>query len=235
MSTSTINIDTQEVEKFDNLSSDWWDPNGRNKPLHHLNPLRLSYIEQHIPIKGKQMLDIGCGGGLLAEAMARQGAEVTGIDAGKEMIAVARDHAEQSNLNIHYQHTHVEAFAPTATPFDAITCMELLEHVPDPRSLLKAAASCLKPGGHLFLSTLNRTPKAYALGVFAAERVLKLLPVGTHEYQKFIKPSELSRCLNDVGLTFEDIQGVQYNPITEKVRFSQDVSINYLVHATKPE
>lgn len=226
------NVSAQELDKFSHLANDWWDPNGPCRPLHAINPARLQFISDRCDLNSTQVLDIGCGGGILTEALARRGALVTGIDANVDLIEVARSHALDHKLNIHYESTLAENFATDhSKQFDVITCMELLEHVPDPNSLIQACAALLKPGGHCFFSTLNRTLKAYCLAIVGAEIVLKLLPRHTHEYEKFIRPSELKTALEQAGLKLQDLSGLYYNPILKQTRLTQDVSVNYLAHA----
>ena len=228
------NVDLEEIKKFDEFAKDWWDPNGSMKPLHLMNPLRLQYIKDHTTIAEKKVLDVGCGGGLLAEAMARESAIVTGIDLSEEAIKVARQHADKKRVLIDYQCTAVETIAQSQqATFDVITCMELLEHVPDPGSILQACADCLKPGGKLFVSTLNRNIKSYLGAILAAEYLLRLLPRGTHQYGKFIRPSELSRWAKEVGLRFGDLQGICFKPLSNKFILCDDVSINYLAYYEK--
>lgn len=226
------NVSTEELDKFSPLADDWWDPKGPCRPLHAINPTRLQFISDRCELRSSQVLDIGCGGGILTEALARRGALVTGIDANTDLIKVARSHARDQKLDIRYESTLAENFA-TDHPqqFDVITCMELLEHVPDPQSLIQACATLLKPGGHCFFSTLNRTLKAYCLAIVGAEIVLKLLPRHTHDYEKFIRPSELKAVLENAGLKLQDLSGLYYNPILKQTRLTQDVSVNYLAHA----
>lgn len=226
------NFSTIEIEQFSNLADRWWDPMGPCKPLHQLNPTRFQYITLHHDLKDAMVLDIGCGGGILSESLAKAGAKVSAIDASEQLIEVA--HAHQETLGIHYETTTAEEFAKThAGEFDVITCMELLEHVPDPQSLLKACQTLLKPGGKLFVSTLNRTPKAYVYAIMAAEYILRLLPKKTHDYNQFIRPSELHQWLTRAGLVLEDLTGLQYNPLTAKAYLHDDLNVNYLGYATK--
>ncbi len=229
------NVDAIEVEKFDRLASRWWDPEGEFKPLHDLNPIRCNFIDGAVPVAEKALLDIGCGGGILSEGLAQRGATVTGIDMAQGPLEVAKLHAKANNLNIHYQASTAEQYALShSEAFDVVTCLEMLEHVPDPSSVLSACEKLLKPGGHCFISTLNRTPKAYALAVLGAEYVLKWLPKGTHDYQKFIRPSELAQWARQCGLTVCDIQGMVYNPLSKRFSLSQkDVAVNYIVHLRK--
>ncbi len=228
------NIDPQEVAKFEQLASRWWDPNSEFKPLHDINPLRLDYIETHCGgLAGKAVLDVGCGGGILSESMAERGAEVTGIDMGEAPLAVAKLHKLESGVEVDYQRMTVEQLAAERPGhFDVVTCMEMLEHVPDPASAIAACARLVKPGGHVFFSTINRNPKSYLFAVVGAEYVLRLLPKGTHDYRKFIRPSELESWARHGGLTMRDLSGMTYNPFTRVYALGTDVSVNYLVHAT---
>ena len=237
MSTATsANVDPHEIAKFEELSRSWWDRNGEFKSLHDINPLRTNYIAVRAPLAGCTVLDIGCGGGLLCEAMALRGAIVTGIDMGAGPLQAARLHAEGGGLAIDYQRATAEEFAAGhAGRFDTVTCLEMLEHVPDPASVVAAAARLVKPGGHVFFSTINRNPKAWAFAVLAAEHMLGLLPKGTHDYGKFIRPSELAGWLRQAGLTLKHLSGMTYNPITREYRLVDDVDVNYLVHASRGE
>jgi len=227
------NVDPLEIDKFQSIASRWWDPESEFRPLHEINPLRVSYIEQRARgVDGKKILDVGCGGGILAEALASKGARVTGIDMAELSLEVARLHLHESKLDVDYQLSTVEAFAErNEGQFDIVTCLELLEHVPDPASVISAATSLLKPDGLLFLSTINRNPKSFALAILGAEYVLGLLPRGTHEYRKFIKPSEIAAQLRQTGLRVTDITGMRYNPITKNYALGRDVDINYLLTA----
>lgn len=231
---NTINVDQQELEKFAALAHRWWDPNSEFKPLHDINPLRLDYIDSLVGLNGKTVLDVGCGGGILCESMASRGARVTGIDLGEKALKVARLHQLESGADVDYQLIAVESMAKErAASFDAVTCMEMLEHVPDPAAIVAACAALVKPGGHVFFSTLNRTPKSYLFAVIGAEYVLKMLPRGTHEYEKFIKPSELSGWCRRSGLDVAGMKGMSYNPFTKTYTFGEDVSVNYVVHASR--
>ena len=227
------NVDPLEIEKFQSIASRWWDRESEFKPLHEINPLRVSYIEQQAQgVDGKRVLDIGCGGGILAEALAQQGALVTGIDMAELSLKVARLHLHESALEIDYQLTTVEAFAEhSAAQFDIVTCLEMLEHVPDPASVITSAVRLLKPGGVLFLSTINRNPKAFALAILGAEYILRMLPRGTHEYQKFIKPSEIAAQLRACGMQVNDISGMSYNPLSQRYSLGRDIDVNYLLTA----
>ena len=236
----TINADPQELAKFSELAHRWWDPTSEFKPLHRINPLRLDWIERLLGVggvRGKQVLDVGCGGGILAEAMARRGAAaVLGIDLAVKPLKVAQLHALEAGVqNIDYREVAVEALA-AAQPasFDVVTCMEMLEHVPDPASVVRACAALVKPGGQVFFSTLNRNPKSFLFAIVGAEHVLNLLPKGTHEYAKFIRPSELAQACRDAGLRLEHTRGMQYNPFTGRYWLSDDTSVNYLFACRRP-
>jgi 2-polyprenyl-6-hydroxyphenyl methylase/3-demethylubiquinone-9 3-methyltransferase len=230
-----MNVNPAETAKFDRLASRWWDPDGESRPLHDLNPVRLGYIAERCTLKGASALDVGCGGGLLSEALARAGAQVTAIDLAPAVLDVARLHLHESGLVVDYREISVEALA-AAQPqhFDVVTCMEMLEHVPDPASVIDACASLLKPGGKLFLSTLNRTPLAFGAAILGAEHLLRLLPRGTHHYAQFLKPSEIAADLRRAGLVLDDLAGIAYNPLTRKAWLSGNVAVNYLVCASKP-
>lgn len=232
---NTSNVNPAEVAKFERLASRWWDADGESRPLHDLNPLRFAYIAGRVAVKGAHALDVGCGGGLLSEALARAGAAVTGIDLAPAVLDVARLHLLESALQVDYRETSAEALAgEMAGQFDVITCMEMLEHVPDPASVIRACADLLKPGGCLFLSTLNRTPQSFLAAIVGAEHVLRLLPRGTHHYAQFIKPSELAADLRRAGLVLEDLRGIGYNPLTRKAWLGDSVAVNYLACALKP-
>ena len=228
------NVDQAEIGKFDDLAHRWWDPEGEFKPLHDINPLRLEWIDRHAQLAGKEVLDVGCGGGVLAEAMARRGARVTGIDLSEKALRVAQLHLLQSKLKILYQKTTTEELAALQPgAFDVVTCMELLEHVPQPESMVAACARLARPGGHVFFSTINRNPKAYLFAVIGAEYVLGLLPKGTHDYQRFIKPSELAHWSRDSGLQPDELVGMTYNPVTRSYRLGRDCDVNYLMHCRR--
>lgn len=227
----TINVDRAEIAKFEALASRWWDRNSEFKPLHEINPLRTNWIDQRAPLAGKQVLDIGCGGGILAEAMALRGAQVTGIDMGEAPLAVARLHQLESGVEVDYVQTTAEAFAQLhPARYDIVTCLEMLEHVPDPSSVIRACARLVKPGGHVFFSTINRNPKAFVFAIVGAEYVLRMLPRGTHEFAKFIKPAELGAWSRDAGLALQDITGLTYNPLTRQYKLGRDVDVNYMIH-----
>lgn len=233
-SVHSMNVDSIELEKFASLAHRWWDKNSEFKPLHAINPLRLNFIDSVASLAGKRVLDVGCGGGILSESMASKGAHVTGIDLGEKALKVAQLHALESGVSVDYQCIAVEAMAqqhPNA--FDVVTCMEMLEHVPDPASVVNACAHLVKPGGHVFFSTINRNPKAYVFAVLGAEYVLNLLQKGTHDYAKFIKPSELSAWCRNSDLNIMQMQGMGYNPFTQHYSLNEDVSVNYLVHTQK--
>ena len=227
------NVDPAEIDKFQALASRWWDPDSEFAPLHQINPLRVDYVEQQCGgLEGKRVLDIGCGGGLLCEAMAARGAQVTGIDMAEKSLQVARLHLHESGLQVDYRQITAEAFAAEADgSYDVVTCLEMLEHVPDPGSILQAAASLLQPGGRLLLSTINRNPKAFALAIVGAEYLLRLLPAGTHSYRKFIRPSEIARSLRAEGLHIEDLTGMSYDPLTRSYSLGKDIDVNYLLTA----
>jgi 2-polyprenyl-6-hydroxyphenyl methylase/3-demethylubiquinone-9 3-methyltransferase len=229
MNVSTRNADPAEIAKFTALAQSWWDPKGPSKPLHELNPLRLEYIERAVDLAGKQTLDVGCGGGILSEAMARAGAEVLGIDLSRGVLDVAELHALESSVRLQYRAISAEELAqerPAA--FDLVTCMEMLEHVPDPAATVRALAALVKPGGRVIVSTLNRNPLAFAVAILGAEYIARVLPRGTHEYMKFIRPSELARWGRAAGLELEDLTGIGYNPLTRAFRLTPNTDVNYL-------
>lgn len=228
------NVEAAEVSKFAELAHQWWDTQGVFKPLHQLNPLRLNYIDSRAQLSGKQVLDVGCGGGILSESMAQRGAQVTGIDLAEKSLQVAQLHALEANVQLDYRCVAVEALAQEKPQtFDVVTCMEMLEHVPDPASVVRACAALVKPGGHVFFSTLNRNAKAYLMAVVGAEYVLNLLPRGTHDYSKFIKPSELAAWMRQAGLELQHQTGVTYNPLNKQYSLTTDTSVNYMLHAIK--
>jgi ubiquinone biosynthesis O-methyltransferase len=234
MTQTTPNVDPNEIRKFEDLAWRWWDRDSEFKPLHDINPLRLNYIDDHAHISGKTVIDIGCGGGILAESMAQRGANVTGIDMGATPLEVAELHALESQVEVTYRQISAENMAATApASFDVVTCMEMLEHVPDPASVIAACASLVKPGGDVFFSTINRNPKAFAFAILGAEYVMQMLPKGTHEYAKFIKPSELERWARSVGLELRNITGMTYNPLFQSYRLGKDVDVNYLMYFKK--
>lgn len=226
-----LNADEIELKKFGELAHKWWDKNSEFKPLHEINPLRLDYIDRQVSLNGKRVLDVGCGGGILAESMYFKGAEVTGIDLGEKALSVAKLHQLESGAKVDYQLIAVEQLADeNPASFDVVTCMEMLEHVPDPASIIAACAKLVKPGGSVFFSTINRNPKAYLFAVVGAEYILNLLPKGTHDYAKFIKPSELAAWGRDAKLEISDLRGMSYNPLTQHYWLGNDVSVNYLMH-----
>jgi 2-polyprenyl-6-hydroxyphenyl methylase/3-demethylubiquinone-9 3-methyltransferase len=229
-----MNADPAELEKFGRLAHRWWDPEGEFRPLHEINPLRLEWIDRHAALVGKKVLDVGCGGGILAEAMARRGAEVTGIDLSEKGLRVAELHLHESQLAVRYEKATAEDYAAMHPGgFDVVTCMELLEHVPEPAGMVAACARLVRPGGKVFFSTINRNPKSYLFAVIGAEYVLKLLPKGTHDYLRFIKPSELARWSRAAGLKPDELIGMTYNPITRRYRLGRDCDVNYLLACTR--
>ncbi len=228
------NADAAELNKFSELAHKWWDKSSEFKPLHDINPLRLNYIDKALPLKGKTVLDVGCGGGILSESMAERGAKVTGIDLGEKALKVAQLHSLESGVAVDYQLISVEDLAvKQPASFDVVTCLEMLEHVPDPASVVAACAKLVKPGGHVFFSTINRNPKAYLFAVIGAEYVLNMLPRGTHDYAKFIKPSELASYMRPAGLSLQHQIGMSYNPITQHYWLGDDTSVNYMMHTVK--
>jgi 2-polyprenyl-6-hydroxyphenyl methylase/3-demethylubiquinone-9 3-methyltransferase len=229
MSEITGNVDHEEIAKFEKLAARWWDPESEFKPLHDINPLRLDYIDRLAGLQGKRVLDVGCGGGLLTEGMAARGAEVTGIDMGKAPLTVARLHRHESGLEIDYRQATAEQLASEEPAgFDIVTCLEMLEHTPDPAAVIDACARLIRDDGYIFLSTINRNPKSWLFAVVGAEYILNLLPKGTHEYDKFIRPSEMEAWARAAGLALEDLTGMSYNPLTREYRLGSDVSVNYL-------
>lgn len=229
------NVDPEEQEKFDGIASSWWDPEGPFRPLHDLNPARLRFVEERCQLGGTRALDVGCGGGILSESLARAGASVTAIDIAPRVLSIARLHLHESGLEVDYLQETVEDLASRLPGrFEVVTCMEMLEHVPDPASIIESIQLLLKPGGYGFFSTLNRTPWAFALGIVGAEHIARLLPRGTHRYDRFIRPSELCRLLRQSGMEVGDIMGLHYNPLTRSVLLGGNVDVNYLVSARKP-
>ncbi|TVZ38628.1 3-demethylubiquinone-9 3-methyltransferase [Alteromonadaceae bacterium 2753L.S.0a.02] len=231
----TTNVDAAEIAKFERMASRWWDSNGEFKPLHDINPLRANFIDEHANVAEKQVLDIGCGGGILCEALWQRGAQVTGIDMGEAPLEVAKLHALESGAQVNYLQTTAEDHAQSKSGhYDVVTCLEMLEHVPNPASTIRASAKLLKDDGDIFFSTINRNPKSYAFAILGAEYLLKLLPKGTHEYGKFIRPSELTAWLREAGLMAKHIIGISYNPVTKHYRLNpNDVDVNYIIHAKK--
>ncbi len=230
-----MNADPAELQKFSELAHRWWDPQSEFRPLHEINPLRLEWINARAPLNGQRALDVGCGGGILAEAMAKKGANVTGIDLSEKALKVADLHSLESGVTVRYEYIAAEELAAReAGQYDVVTCMEMLEHVPDPAAVVQACATLAKPGGHVFFSTINRNLKAYLFAVIGAEYILRLLPRGTHDYAKFIKPAELSQFCRGAGLEVEAMKGLTYNPITKIYSLSQDTDVNYLIACRKP-
>ncbi|MGB0668838.1 MAG: bifunctional 2-polyprenyl-6-hydroxyphenol methylase/3-demethylubiquinol 3-O-methyltransferase UbiG [Porticoccaceae bacterium] len=232
----THNVDPHEIRKFEELASRWWDRNSEFKPLHDINPLRANWIDALAPVAETKILDVGCGGGILCEALAQRGANVTGIDMGEAPLAVGNLHSLESGVSVTYEQSTAEDYATThAEAFDTVTCLEMLEHVPDPSSVVAACAAMTKPGGTLFFSTINRNPKSYLLAIIGVEYVLRMLPKGTHEYSKFIRPSELGQWIRDAGLDIDQMTGLLYNPITKTYKLDErDVDVNYMICARKP-
>ncbi len=236
MAQTAQNVDPDEIAKFAQLAARWWDPHSEFRPLHEINPLRLNYINDRVGLKDKTVLDVGCGGGILAESMAAHGAAVTGIDLGEAPLAVAKLHLKESGLKVDYRHVSAEDLARERPgSFDVVTCMEMLEHVPDPSSTIAACAQLVKPGGQVFFSTINRNPKSWLFAIVGAEYVLNLLPKGTHEYMKFIKPSELEGWARHAGLTLHELIGMHYNPLTREYRLGRGVDVNYIAYCTRSE
>ena len=229
------NLDHEEVNKFDELASKWWDKEGEFKPLHQINPLRVGFIKDRSILAGKKILDVGCGGGILAEALSELGANVTGIDASENTIGVAKSHSKSINSNVRFIQNTIEEFIASNPDekFDVITCLEMLEHVPSPGEIIKNCSDILKKDGDIFFSTINRNPRSYLFAVIGAEYILNLLPKGTHDYEKFIKPSELAKWIREAGLNSEETIGLSYNPITDNYWLGKDIQVNYMVHAKK--
>ena len=232
----TQNVDPNEIRKFEELASRWWDRNSEFKPLHDINPLRANWIDSLAPVAEQRILDVGCGGGILCEGLAQRGATVTGIDMGEAPLAVGNLHSLESGVSVTYEQSTAEDYATShAEAFDTVTCLEMLEHVPDPSSVVAACAAMTKPGGTLFFSTINRNPKSYLLAIIGVEYVLRMLPKGTHEYSKFIRPSELGQWIRDAGLEIDQMTGLLYNPITKTYKLDErDVDVNYMICARKP-
>lgn len=230
------NVDAAEIAKFEELAHRWWDPHSEFKPLHDINPLRLDYIESHSQgLQGKLVVDVGCGGGILSESMAARGATVTGIDMGETPLSVARLHRLESGIEVDYRQTTAEALAAERPGhYDVVTCMEMLEHVPDPASVIRACATLVKPGGQVYFSTINRNPKSFLFAIVGAEYLLRMLPKGTHDYARFITPAELAAWIRDVGLALHELTGMSYNPFNKSYRLGKDVDVNYLVACDKP-
>ena len=236
MNTTTNNIDEGEIAKFDALASRWWDPEGDFRPLHQINPLRLDYIRQRADLNGSKVLDVGCGGGILTEAMAVKGATVTGIDMAEKPLGVARLHQAESGTDVEYLQSTAEALAAErAGLYDVVTCLEMLEHVPSPKTVIEACRDLVKPGGDVFFSTINRNPKSFLFAIVGAEYVLRLLPKGTHEYDKFIRPSELESWARGAGLEHQGSIGLHYNPLTREYWLAPNVDVNYLMHFRRPD
>ena len=231
----TLNADPAEIQKFSDLAHRWWDPTSEFRPLHEINPLRLEWINNRVALNGKSVIDIGCGGGILAESMAKKGAKVTGIDLSDKALKVADLHGLESGIKVRYKKITAEQMADEeAGQFDIVTCMEMLEHVPDPASIIKACFALVRPGGQVFFSTLNRNPKSYLFAIIGAEYLLQLLPKGTHDYAKFITPAELSQAIRNAGLQVNTMRGMSYNPFSKIYSLNQDTSVNYLVACTRP-
>lgn len=231
----TINVDDAEVAKFNALAARWWDPDGDFRPLHQINPLRLDWIRQHAALNDKNVVDIGCGGGILTEAMAQAGATVTGIDMAEQPLQVARLHLLESDATVEYQQRTAENLAAShAGEFDVVTCLEMLEHVPDPSQVIRSCCELVKPGGRVFFSTINRNPKSFLFAIIGAEYVLRLLPAGTHEYEKFIRPSELEEWARHAGLELRDSIGLHYNPLTREYSLGKNLDVNYLMYFQRP-
>lgn len=229
------NLDEAEIEKFNALAESWWDPEGKFRPLHDMNPFRLDYIARRANIKGSRCLDVGCGAGILSESLAVRGAKVTGIDRAEKTLKVAQIHAQSANIEVDYRLAAAEDLLPDeAESYDMVTCLELLEHVPDPAALVQSCADLTRPGGHVFFSTINRDPRAWLLAVVGAEYILNILPKGTHDYAKLVKPSELAAAMRQADLSLGNLCGMRYNPFNHKASATQDLSVNYIAHAIKP-
>lgn len=236
MNDNKTNFDPAEQQKFDSIAATWWDPDGESRPLHDLNPARLAYITERADLKDNNVIDVGCGGGILSESMAMQGASVTGIDIAAKALSVARLHLHESGCKVDYQEATAESWAEQHPASAAVvTCMEMLEHVPEPASVVAACASMLEAGGHLFMSTLNRNPASFAVAILGGEHIARIIPRGTHQYDRFIKPSELCQWLRAAGMKVEEITGIHYNPLERTARTGGHVHVNYLIHATKSE
>lgn len=234
--TATENVHPHEIEKFGSQAERWWDPQGEFKTLHDVNPLRLRFIQNYATLQGKSVIDVGCGGGILTEGLAKQGADAFGIDLSEDLLDIAELHGLESGVTATYKKISAEAIADqNPEGFDHVTCMEMLEHVPDPASIISACAKLVKPGGMVFFSTLNRLPKAYLLAIVAAEHVLKMVPKGTHEYKTFIKPSELSQTARNAGLELQGITGIEYNPFNKRFSLGKDIDVNYIVAFKRPD
>lgn len=228
------NVDYAELEKFESIAENWWDKTSEFKPLHDINPLRLNYIDERAPLSGKKVIDVGCGGGILSESMAQRGAEVTGIDMGEAPLAVARIHAEKSGVTVNYRHSTAEQMAEeNPGRYDVVTCLEMLEHVPDPSSVIEACSKLVKPDGHVFFSTINRNPKSFLFAIVGAEYILNMLPRGTHEFNKLIRPSELSAWARAADLNVKGLVGMTYNPLLKTYKLGNNVDVNYLIHTQK--
>ncbi len=231
-----VNADPSELQKFSELAHRWWDPTSEFRPLHEINPLRLEWINARVPLRGKRVLDIGCGGGILSESMATKGADVTGIDLSEKALKVADLHSLESGVQVRYELISAEDMAAREpASFDVVTCMEMLEHVPDPAAVVHACAALVKPGGHVFFSTINRNPKSYLFAVIGAEYLLKLLPKGTHDYARFIKPAELASFVRSAAMDLQAMKGLTYNPLTKMYSLNQDTDVNYMIACRRPE
>lgn len=236
MNAAQDNVDPAEIAKFEQLAARWWDSNSEFKPLHDINPLRLNFIDERVGLSGKRVLDVGCGGGILAESMAARGAQVTGIDLGEAPLSVAKLHLKESGLQVDYQKIAAEALAQQQpASFDVVTCLEMLEHVPDPARTIAACHDLVRPGGQVFFSTINRHPKAWLFAIVGAEYILKLLPRGTHDYRKFIRPAELSRWARAAGLDIKELTGMHYNPLLKHYSLGPGVNVNYLAYSQRPQ